>query len=133
MSNYATQLGGTPADAANSAFNKAENVAKKYANKAENTMDDIESKAYKIAETTSDHALNKMRAAEQEELLMRAIDSLPEKCRQIFVLSRMNRLTNQEIATQLDLSIKTVEAQISIALKRLAQWIILLLIFFGAC
>jgi len=89
--------------------------------------------AYKIAETTSDHALNKMMAAEQEELLMRAIDSLPEKCRQIFVLSRMDRLTNQEIAMQLGLSIKTVEAQISIALKRLAQWIILLLSFFCAC
>ena len=85
---------------------------------------------YQHPEVSNDNALEHMMAAEQEELLMRAIDNLPEKCRQIFVMSRMNRLSHQAIATQLNLSVKTVETQISIALKRLAEWVITLVMFF---
>ncbi|AYB29064.1 RNA polymerase sigma-70 factor [Chryseolinea soli] len=85
---------------------------------------------YQHPQISNDNALEHMMAAEQEELLMRAIDNLPEKCRRIFVMSRMNRLSHQAIATQLNLSVKTVEAQISIALKRLAEWVITLVMFF---
>ena len=42
---------------------------------------------------------------------------LPEKCRIIFILSRINGMANPEIATELDLSIRTVENQIYRALK----------------
>jgi RNA polymerase sigma-70 factor (ECF subfamily) len=86
-------------------------------------------KGYKVDQITSDNALEHMMAAEQEEMLMRAIDKLPEKCREIFLLSRIQRLSNQAIANQLNISIKTVEAQISIALKRLLEWLILTFIF----
>jgi RNA polymerase sigma-70 factor (ECF subfamily) len=85
---------------------------------------------YSAPLSSTDNALEHMMAAEQEEMLMRAIDGLPEKCREIFLLSRMHRLSNQAIATQLNISIKTVEGQISIALKRLAEWLITLLFFF---
>lgn len=78
---------------------------------------------------SNDNALEHMMAAEQEEILMQAIDRLPEKCREIFVMSRMSRLSHQAIATQLNISVKTVETQISIALKRLAEWIITLVMF----
>jgi RNA polymerase sigma-70 factor (ECF subfamily) len=78
---------------------------------------------------TSENALENMIVAEQEEMLMSAIDRLPQRCREIFVLSRMNKLSNQAIATQLDISIKTVEAQISIALKRLMEGLMAFLIF----
>jgi RNA polymerase sigma-70 factor (ECF subfamily) len=67
-------------------------------------------------------------AAEQEERLMRAIDLLPEKCKQIFFMSRMQNLSNHDIASKLDLSIKTVEGQITIALKRLRETVISLFI-----
>jgi RNA polymerase sigma-70 factor (ECF subfamily) len=48
-----------------------------------------------------------------------ALDNLPEKCRQIFIMSRFEHMKYREIAQQLDLSPKTVERQISIALDKL--------------
>lgn len=50
-----------------------------------------------------------------------AIDQLPEKCRNIFVLSRYGGLTYAEIAEDLELSVKTVENQMSIALRKLKE------------
>ena len=50
-----------------------------------------------------------------------AIDQLPTKCKQIFVLSRNGGLTYEEIAEEMEISIKTVENQISIALKKLRE------------
>lgn len=60
---------------------------------------------------------------ELNQLLKIAIEQLPDKCRAIFMLSRFSDLTYKEIAEQLSISIKTVEAQISIALKKLQQFL----------
>lgn len=49
------------------------------------------------------------------------INKLPNKCRQIFVLSRNGGLTYEEIAEEMEISIKTVESQMSIALKKLRE------------
>jgi RNA polymerase sigma-70 factor (ECF subfamily) len=46
-----------------------------------------------------------------------AVDSLPEKCRDVFKLSKYNKLSNKEVSTKLKISIKTVEAQLSKATK----------------
>lgn len=54
-------------------------------------------------------------------LLYKAIDQLPEKCREIFLLSRQEKLTYKQIAEKLDISVKTVEAQMGIALKRIRE------------
>ena len=54
---------------------------------------------------------------ELQEKIKKAIDLLPEKCREIFIMSRINGLKNEEIATKLNLSKRTVETQISKALK----------------
>lgn len=87
---------------------------------------------YRSPELTNDNALGNMLLAEQEEILLQAIDRLPEKCRQIFSMSRHENLSNQAIADRLNLSIKTVEAQISIALKRLREFLIsIALLFFS--
>jgi len=56
-----------------------------------------------------------------EKLVKKAIDSLPTKCKEIFVLSRSEGLTYDEIAEELDLSKKTVENQMGIALKKLRE------------
>ncbi len=54
---------------------------------------------------------------ELQEQLGKAISSLPEKCRQVFILSRYQNKMNKEIAEELDINIKTVEKHISNALR----------------
>lgn len=46
-----------------------------------------------------------------------AIQSLPDKCREVFLLSRTGKKKYNEIADTLGISVKTVEAQMSRALK----------------
>lgn len=54
-----------------------------------------------------------------EIILDNAINSLPEKCREVFVLSRMEGLKNREIAERLNISAKTVENQMTTAIRKL--------------
>ena len=58
---------------------------------------------------------------ELEGKIREAIDSLPEKCREIFELNRFEGMKYSEIAGQLNISVKTVENQISKALKILRE------------
>jgi len=51
----------------------------------------------------------------------KAIDELPEKCREIFKLNRFENLKYAEIAEVLNISVKTVETQIGRALKKLRK------------
>lgn len=53
------------------------------------------------------------------EELRHVIDSLPSKRRDIFIMSRFDGLSNDEIASILGVSKKTVENQISLATKKL--------------
>ncbi|MGQ8335343.1 RNA polymerase sigma-70 factor [Sunxiuqinia sp. A32] len=55
--------------------------------------------------------------SELQEKLKQGIDLLPEKCRDIFMMSRIRGLKNEEIAEELNISKRTVETQISKALK----------------
>jgi RNA polymerase sigma-70 factor, ECF subfamily len=62
-----------------------------------------------------------------------AIRELPEKCREIFTLSRFQNLKYQEIADQLQISVKTVETQMSKALQhmriKLKEFISIVILF----
>lgn len=60
---------------------------------------------------------------EIEEALQHGIEQLPEKCSKIFYLSRKEQLSNKEIAQHLNISIKTVENQITIAIKKLKKYL----------
>lgn len=54
-----------------------------------------------------------------ERIVTAAIDKLPERCREIFIKSRVEGKKYREIADELQISVNTVENQMSIALKRL--------------
>jgi RNA polymerase sigma-70 factor (ECF subfamily) len=56
---------------------------------------------------------------ELQEKISEALDSLPPKCRAIFILSRFEEKKNKEIAVILGISLKTVENQMGIALKKM--------------
>ncbi len=68
-----------------------------------------------------------MERSELEKCINAALEKLPPKCKVVFSLSRFEELSYQEIATTLDISIKTVENQISKALRimrhELAQYL----------
>lgn len=53
--------------------------------------------------------------------IWQAIDGLPEKCREVFLMSKRDGLTNEEIAEELGISIKTVKNQITKAFSRLRE------------
>ncbi len=57
--------------------------------------------------------------SELEEKVDQIIQSLPDKCQQVFVMSRKQHLKNKEIAIELGISVKMVEKYISKALKAL--------------
>ena len=58
-----------------------------------------------------------LEAQELHDLIQRAIMAIPENSREIFLKSRDENLTNQEIADKMNISIKTVEKHITRSLK----------------
>ncbi len=64
------------------------------------------------------------------ERINTAVESLPEKCRNIYKLSKEHHLSYKAIAEHLEISPKTVENQLSIALKKLREALGDLLLFF---
>lgn len=56
-----------------------------------------------------------------EKLIQDTIASLPERCREVFMMSRYEELKNMEIAQKLDISIKAVEANVTRALAKLRE------------
>jgi len=58
-----------------------------------------------------------MEAREFDDKLQRTISGLPEKCRAVFLMSRLEEKTNKQIAESLNVTLKAVEKQITKALK----------------
>lgn len=54
---------------------------------------------------------------EIEKIIETTLSELPDRCREIFILSRIEGKKNQEVADELSISLKAVEAQITKALK----------------
>jgi RNA polymerase sigma-70 factor, ECF subfamily len=70
---------------------------------------------------------------ELKKRIQSSIDELPPRCREVFVLSRYENLKYMEIADRLQISVKTVETQMSKALQhlriRLEEFLPILMIF----
>lgn len=71
---------------------------------------------------------------EIEQIIKQTLDTLPARCREIFIQSRMEGKKNAEVAAFFDISEKAVEAQITKALKvfkvALKDYLSLLIYFF---
>lgn len=59
----------------------------------------------------------KIRKLQLDDLIQKEIQALPERMREIFILSRHEQLSHREIAEQLDISKHTVDTQIKRALR----------------
>jgi len=56
------------------------------------------------------------------DLMEKHLNILPKRCKEIFWMSRVNHLSNEEIAKKLGISKRTVENQITAALKFLKEY-----------
>jgi len=87
---------------------------------------------YSITQETGDSLII---AQELEDKINKEIELLPEHCRQIFLMSRVDCLKHKDIADKLGVSINTVHRQTSIALERirksLKDFLTLLLLLLG--
>lgn len=74
-------------------------------------------------ENTFNTGEEKLNYKDFESQLAECLKPLPKRCREIFWLSRMENLSNEEIANKLGISKRTVENQITHALKHLRDFL----------
>jgi len=109
----------------NSCFNyiKHLKIEREYADKQENNFYSFDATEDKVAGNELNHAINK------------ALEELPEKRREVFELSRFEGMKYNEIAAHLNISVKTVEAQMGHALAflrgRLREFLVWVSVFFN--
>ena len=80
----------------------------------------------KVQEITNEHDVTEASfdtyvLSELEALFNKSLEKLPERCREVFELSRFHGLKNREIAAKLNISEKTVENQVTKALHILKE------------
>jgi RNA polymerase sigma-70 factor, ECF subfamily len=75
----------------------------------------------KLFDPDSNNSIKKLYMDELREDINNAIDSLPEKCREVFMLSYIHDLKNKEISEVLGVSLSTVENHVYNALKVLRK------------
>jgi RNA polymerase sigma-70 factor (ECF subfamily) len=96
-------------------------------------------KKFVTIENVAEHRLTEinttLETSELEQKIEAAISSLPEKCRMVFEMNRLEGLKYAEIAVKMNISIKTVEAQMSKALgvmkEHLSEFLTIIFIFWG--
>lgn len=74
-------------------------------------------------DTTGSHADNSLITTELNEKIERAVATMPDSSRGVFMLSRFEEMSYKEIAEKLEISVKTVEKHMSNALKHLRNYL----------
>ena len=64
-----------------------------------------------------ERADERLEALDLQQVINVAVDKLPERCRLVFLLSRKENLSHKKIAERLEISVKTIENQMTKALK----------------
>ncbi len=67
------------------------------------------------------HPEQQLITREMAEAIQAAVEKLPAKCRMIFRLAREEKLRYKEIATILNISVRTIDSQMAIAFQRIHQ------------
>ncbi|WP_299435986.1 RNA polymerase sigma-70 factor [uncultured Aquimarina sp.] len=91
--------------------------SKKY--KLSSSNNTIQLEAFINHKALSDDGSSSIVEKELALKIQSAIDLLPEKCKNVFVKSRIDGKKNKEISDELDISIKTVENHMSKAIKHM--------------
>jgi len=84
-----------------------------------NSFEKVKDEVKHGMEESYEHIEAEIAVKDYTEVINKAIESLPEKRKKIFVLSRMEGLHNDEIAEQLSISPFTVKNQLEYAVKQL--------------
>lgn len=87
-------------------------------NARRNSLEYREDLEYSSRVSMNDGELN-IHYQDLEKSVERELAELPRRCKEIFTLSRREQLSNDEIATRLDISKRTVENQLTHALRHL--------------
>lgn len=97
--------------------------------------DSLSNSDYELLAWNSDYPLGRLYKKEIINILDNGIKTLPDACRQIFILSRENDMRYTDIADNLGISVNTVKTQMKIALVRLREtlkdYLVILLLLIG--
>lgn len=91
-------------------------VMKKYEDYARKILEQRE-----LMSTSDNYPLANLISKETEHDIEKAINKLPEKCREIFCLCRFENLSYEDVAARLNISLNTVRTQMSRALTKLRE------------
>jgi len=86
-------------------------------NKVNRTISGEEWQFIRDTYQVDDFIIENIEKSETDAMIQQAMNNLPEKCREAFILSRYEYLTNEEIAQRMDISVNTVRAHIYHALE----------------
>ena len=87
----------------------------------EKTKTEIHERLMKMSSADHDMPDKIMDASQLREIIETSVNSLPEKCREVYILGKEKNLSYKEIAEELKISVKTVENQMVKALKKLRE------------
>lgn len=96
-------------------YNRCLDFLKSAQNKKHHLLDDISYLENLLF--TSFSVEEQLSADEIKKAIDHCVNLFPERCKEVFILSRYHNLKNHEIAERLDISVKAVEKHISKALK----------------
>ncbi|WP_158559250.1 RNA polymerase sigma-70 factor [Deminuibacter soli] len=82
--------------------------------------------------TAANDVWQQLAGKEIQASLLAAIEQMPPVRKQVFILSRLQGLSHQEIAGRLSISVKTVEGHITLALKDLRKYLPALIVLGAA-
>lgn len=94
-------------------------LLKSVTNRALNYIRDKKTPTAELTDQIMDHSLSieeEIYYSETEQMILEYIDKLPPRCRQIFIMNRIDQMKYKEISKELGISIKTVEHHIAKAL-----------------